>query len=221
MKTVNLLPAWYLVIQRQRRKFQLQISLLLLLCVLMAAWVYVARLQTAQLIRRRDDVTQRAQLVRNLASDLAKSRITLQKYEDLQSAYKELGNTIPMSCVTQQLLNDLTPGMALSRIVIDVQAEPVKSNTPNDGRRVQKFRNVAQITVMGVAPNDVLIAQFIGKLSANILFSDVALSYSRTEILRDCMVRRFEIQLRMDLDRLGNRPDDPQTAQAGGSNHAG
>ena len=55
----------------------------------------------------------------------------------------------------------------------------------------------------------------IGKLSTNpLVFRGVSLNYTRTEILRDYGVRRFEIQMQMDLDPLlsAEDPDPPAVA---------
>ena len=45
-------------------------------------------------------------------------------------------------------------------------------------------------------------ASLVGKISQNRLFSDVSLNYTHTELLADRSIRRFEIQMTMDLDRL-------------------
>jgi hypothetical protein len=103
----------------------------------------------------------------------------------------------------QQIQNDMAPGMALSRLALDVRSEAIKGvGFVGDVKNPPKYHDVAHLTVVGVAQNDTQIAQMIGKLSANPLFADVSLNYMHKEVLREYQVRRFEIQMTMDLDRL-------------------
>ena len=138
-----------------------------------------------------------------------------------------------MSAVIQQILNDMTMGMSLSHVGIEVHAEAVKgSGILGDMLHPPRTHNVAHLVFVGVAPNDVLIAQMVGKISQNPLFSDVSLNYTHTELLVDRSIRRFEIQMSMDLDRLavddgpGGTKQGPQQAQNAGNgkgvaSHAG
>ncbi len=68
------------------------------------------------------------------------------------------------------------------------------------------------------------IAQLIGKVSTNTLFSDVSLNFTRTEILSEHSIRRFEIQMEMELERLATEDQERSPVRAattGGDNHAG
>jgi hypothetical protein len=229
MKTVNLLPEWYLQQQRQSKNLRVHLGIMILLGLGMVAATVVARGRIAALTVRRDA------LARHVAQDgdpdqqLQTRQTELKRLENLQLAYRELGNTIPMSAVIQQVQNDMTLGMALSRVTIDVRSEPVKgSGLIGDIRHPPHNHNIAYLVVVGVAPNDVQIAQLIGKVSSNPLFSDVALNYTHTELLNDHSIRRFEIQMEMELERLATedaRPADGSPAlradSTGGHDNAG
>ena len=143
---------------------------------------------------------------------LQKDIAELKRLENMQVAYRELGNTVPMSAVIQQIQNNMTEGMALSHVSVDVHSEALKGSPFVGAKSAPRLHEVAHLTVVGIASNDVHIAQLIGKLSGNPLFTDVSLNYTRTEILRDYSVRRFEIQMQMDLDPLA--AEDPDASPA-------
>jgi len=213
LKNINLLPTWYTQDQHQRKVLRLQFMLLLALGGVMGGWLMYAQRDLITLRQQHDTLAQRASMVGDLNAQLSARRTDLAKLENLQLAYRELGHTVPMSLVVQQLQNDMTTGMALSKITVDVRSEAIKgTGNIGDAKNPAKFREIARLTVVGIAPNDTQIAQLIGKVSQNPLFSEVALNYTRTEILRDYNVRRFEIQMNMDLDRLSIDDQRPQVA---------
>jgi len=221
MKTVNLLPQWYLQKGRDRRKLNLRLGLLLALAAAMGAWTVTGKSQLAAMTQRRDELRQQAQIVGKLDQRVSDLRNEVHRLERLELAYRELGATVPMSSVLHQIQNDMTPGMALSRTAIDVRSEAIKgSGFVGDPANPPKFQNIARLTVVGIGPDDMRISQLIDKLSKNPLFSEVTLNYTRTELLKDYDVRRFEIQLQINLDRL--QAEDPPVQQARGAevNHA-
>ena len=232
MKTVNFLPDWYRQQQRQGRNLRVHIGVMILLGVAVFGARFVGSGHIAKLAVAQAQLAQQEKLVGDPTSQLEAKQAELKRLENIQLAYQELGNTIPMSAVVQQILNDMTLGMALSHVNIEVHLEAVKgSGILGDVRHRTRTHNVAHIVFVGVAPNDVQIAQLVGKISSNPLFSEISLNYTHTELLSDRSIRRFEIQMSMDLDRLAvdDGPSDPAHASApkqqamgkGGSNHAG
>lgn len=210
MKRVNLLPRWYIEREAQRRSMRIRLGLMLCLGAVMFGWTLDRQVHLAQLRARRDDLTKQAQALRDVSGDLARQEGRAARLKHLQQAVDELGNTVPMSAVIQQIMNNMTAGMAMSRITIDVRPEPLPGSAPvGAGQEPPRYRDVAHITVVGIAPTDVQIAQLIGKLSENPLFSDLSLNYTRTESLRDYAVRRFELLMHIDLDRLVNEEPQP------------
>lgn len=207
--TVNLLPEWYLRQQRLRRQLHVRIFLMVILAGALGGWICAERTHIRSLHGQRDELAKQCTMIRDLSPDLEQAQHELERLQGLQLAFRDLGNTAPMSALTQQIQNNLTEGMALSRLTIDVRPEPVKAKDGTIDAANPKFHDVARLTVVGIAPNDVLIAQLIGKLSANPLFTDLSLNYTRTELLHDYDVRRFEIQMVIDLDRLGSPAPTP------------
>lgn len=216
VKTVNMLPAWYRKELQQRGRLRWHAALMISLGAVMLVWAQIAHLQ---ILSQRDELARldrQASVVSSLAPAIEATRADLARLDNLQLAYRELGNTVPMSSVIQQIQNDMTAGMSLSRLAIDVRNEAVKgTGFVGDTKNPPRYRDLAHLTVVGVAPSDTQIAQLIGKLSLNPLFNDVSLNFMHKEILRDYQVRRFEIQMTMDLTRLA--VETPGSNQAEGA----
>ncbi|HUO08608.1 MAG TPA: hypothetical protein VM008_09940 [Phycisphaerae bacterium] len=231
MKTVNFLPDWYRQQQRQGRNLRVHVGVMILLGAAAFGARFIGAEHVARLASVQAQLAEQEKLVGDPTPQLEAKQAELKRLENLQLAYRELGNTIPMSSVVQQVLNDMTLGMALSHVSIEVHSEAVKgSGILGDVRHPPRTHNVAHIVFVGVAPNDVQIAQLVGKISSNPLFSDISLNYTHTELLSDRSIRRFEIQMAMDLDRLAvddgqadpaHAPPQQQAMSKGGRDHAG
>ena len=192
---------------------RIHIGVMLLLGVAMSGAVVLGLQHRARLYRQRDVLATALQTVGDPEPELRSIKADLKRLVDLRFARAELGNTIPMSAVIQQLQNDMTPGMALSNVVVEVRSEPVKgSGFVGDVHNPPRYRDVAHLNVMGIAPNDVQIAQLIDKVSRNPLFSDVTLDYTQTGELQHFPVRKFDIQISMDLERLTSEAPDSAVA---------
>lgn len=202
MKRVNLLPAWYIRQQHERSRLRVRFTLLVCGMLTLVAWIGFQKSHMASLERRQAMLLAQLNELHHVDADLAAAKSELNKAEVLRAAYHELGPTVPMSALLQQVQNDLEPGMMLSRVSIDVRDESPRQVGPVDVKSRPKPRPIARVTAVGFAPNDVLIANVIGRYSANPLLSEVTLNYSRPEVVQDYAVRRFEIQMVIDLSRL-------------------
>jgi hypothetical protein len=224
MKNVNLLPAWYLQQRRRQRNLKLHVFVMMLIGGVMVGLSLLGGERVAKLNRQHEQIALRLDSTPNPEAQLRKVKVDLQRLQDLQKARQELGNTVPMSSVIQQLQNAMTPGMALSNIAIDVQPQPIKgSGVVGDQRNPPRYHEVAHLTLTGVAVEDRNIASLFKELTNNRLFSDVTLNYNRTGALRGYPVRKFEIQLSMDLEKLITQSPESRAAEplASGGNSNG
>jgi hypothetical protein len=220
MKTINILPDWYVQQQKQKRNLRVHMCIMMVLGAGIVVSMGLARTKLASAEVRREQLVEQAKQIGNPRERLSAQSAELTRLKNLQNAYKELGNTVPMSAVIQQIQNDMSAGMALSRVEVDVHPEPVKGSSFVGSSTPPKLRDVAHLTVVGISSNDVYIAQLIGKLSTNPLFSNVSLNYTRSETLRDRFVRRFEIQLQMDLELLSVEDPEGSSPASTSATHA-
>ncbi len=218
MKTVNLLPGWYRQQQRRQMRLHVHAGAMILLGAAMIGLTMAGRRQLAAANQRRDTLAATLQQYRDPAPQLQQAKADLQRLEDLRLARQELGNTIPMSAVIQQLQNGMTRGMAFSNVSVEVRPEPLRgSGVVGDPKNPPRYHDVAHLSITGIAPDESRIAAFIDHISRNPLFADVMLNYTRTGELQHYPVRRFEIQLSMDLERLTSvAPDSLAAAPEGG-----
>ena len=218
MKTVNLLPGWYLRQRRKQHFFRIHVLLMLVLGAGLSGTAFMSRQRLFALRATRDGLAARLASLPSLDPELQRRQAELKRLQELLLARRELGSTIPMSAVMQQLQNELTPGMALSNVIIDVRPEPVKgSGMVGDSRNPPRYRDVAHLTVVGISPppSDGTM-QFYNNIVKNPLFSAVMLSYTRSGVLLGYAIRKFEIQLDMDLDKLSSESADPAAPASDG-----
>jgi Tfp pilus assembly protein PilN len=203
MKNVNLLPGWYRQQARRQSHMRLHAAAMVLIGGAMVAGMIVGRRTLAEVKQQREVLAATLQLTPDPSGQLAQMKGDLRRLEGVRAARQELGNTIPMSAVMQQLRNEMTVGMALSSVTVDVRPEPLRgSGVVGDLKNPPRYHDVAHLNVVGIAPNDVQIAKYIDSLSKNPLFADVTLDYTRTGEQQRRPVRKFNIQLCMDLERL-------------------
>jgi Tfp pilus assembly protein PilN len=212
MKTVNLLPAWYLQQHRQKRNSRLHVLCMLALAGLMAgAWSLSAKhIDFEQ--KQRDTLQRKLAATPDPRTSLREAKVRLEYLENRKKACSELGKTIPVSCILQQLQNDMTDGMALSRVYLEVRPGPVNGAGNADSQKPTRLHDVAYLSVEGIAPNDVQITTFWEHLSKNPLFSEVNLEHTRAGTLQTYLVRRFELKMKMDLERLTTENPDEDTS---------
>jgi Tfp pilus assembly protein PilN len=225
MKTVNLLPSWYLQQHRQKRHLQMHLAAMLVLAgALFGAWT-LGQKDIARQNATRDGLAAKLAAIADPQALLREAQGRLQYLENRKKACSELGKTLPMSCVLQQLQNDMTTGMALSRVYVEVRPDPVKgSGLVGDQHNPPKYHDVAYLSVEGIAPNDAQITKFWERLSSNPLFADVNLDYTRSGTLAAYLVRKFELKMKMDLERLTTENPDAEMEKklaTGGSANGG
>jgi len=215
MKTVNLLPQWYVMQGHRQKLLRLHVAVMVLMGAGMCGASWLGRQKLAAREAQRDRLALQLQSIADPTAEFLAAEADLHRLEELRLARKELGNTVPMSAVVQQLRNEMTPGMALSNVSIDVRSEPVKgSGFVGDPRNPPKYHDVAHLNILGIAPNDKQITQFIEVVSRNPLFAGVTLDFTRTSTLQSYSVRKFQIQLDMDLERLTTEDAGDRVATA-------
>jgi hypothetical protein len=214
MKTVNLLPAWYLKQRRRQRHLRLHALAMLLIGAAMIGTAFFARQRLVAINQAREQLARQLAQVPDPDAELRREKADLRRLQDLRLARQELGPTVPMSAVLQQLQNDVATGIAFSNVSLDVRSDPVKgSGVVGDAQKPPRYHNVAHVCVQGVAPNEIQITQLVQRISRNPLFGGVTLDFIRSATLQGYTVRRFQIQLSMEMERLPTEPV-PAPAQA-------
>ncbi len=136
-----------------------------------------------QLAMKTDLERQQAELlIKKRIGDLLGSRVNTL---DLQA---ELERVLPES-ITLTSLN-------IQAVEVRVPVKPVKAGVAHvaTGAQRQKVRVIKRVRVSltGLAPTDVAVANFIGQLSGSPVFEDVNMGYTRNVIFRKHLAREFQ-----------------------------
>ncbi len=96
----------------------------------------------------------------------------------------ELGSRLPVNAVLAEVARSLPPSAALVELEFRVVKQPaIRSiptrRSPGGSAAMATPRNRVRLLLTGIAPNDVDVANFIGKLSARDIFSDVNMHYAQ------------------------------------------
>ena len=203
MKKVNLLPVWYTQRQRERQMLRTRILMLICLGVMMVAWKVSSNARLAHLETLATELREQREIVRNEAADVHERQAYNAHLEKRAAAYRELGHPAPVHELLQQIENELLPGMALTDVTMDVRQDPIQgAGNVGDRQNPPRYRQVATFCIEGIAPRDEQVAQMVDRLTHNPVFTDVNMNYTRGDVLRGFAVRRFQIRLSVDLERL-------------------
>ena len=138
----------------------------------------------------RQQLGMKADLERQQAELLIKKRI-----DDL------LGSRVNTLDLQAELERVLPASMTLTRLNIEavevrVPVKPVKIGVaqaaPGARRQKQETIKRVRVSLTGLAPTDVAVANFIGQLSASPVFEDVSMDYTKNVIFRKHLAREFQ-----------------------------
>jgi len=222
MKKVNLLPRWYIHERRDRRLFRTRLFLICCMAAVMIVWKIGDDQYLAKLAATAGELHEQQAIVGNLATELSDRRTFNTKLKQLAADYRELGQPAPSFELLQQIHNELTPGMALTAVAMDIKKDPVAgSGNVGDKSNPPRYRHTAVFRIDGIAPDDQVIAQMVDRLTHNPLFLDVSMNFTKPDVLRGVVIRRFQIRLSVDLERIPiGDPDATMQALVEQNQHA-
>ncbi len=228
MANTNFLPEDYVEKKTQRRTNVISLSLFI---VVMAS-IIGAFLVTD---RQRIDIAKKRQQVNAQFEEAANN---LEKLEQLQEKKQEmlrkakvtsmLIERIPRSLILAELINNM-PG-TLSLLELDLETKVVrqkkrkhtttaldkakknakKKNDKDSDQQVRKVKSTLKL--VGVAPTDIQVAQYMTSLSRSKMFQDVNLSYSEEiKLAGDNLMRKFRVDMTINQD-VDIREIDPKHA---------
>ena len=115
---------------------------------------------------------------------------------------EELGSRTDCTAVLSELARLMPMNMSLVSLelkTVEIRLQPdanmVRSRRPVRSGGRPKGEHVirrVQMTIEGIAPTDVDVANFIGQLAASPLFENVNMGYARTESFRGRVARQFQ-----------------------------
>ena len=136
------------------------------------------------------------QRIDDLRSDLA-------ELESAYARYRAIVPSIDLSDLTATLVNHLPGSAVLDRLDLHTAGRRSSGRSARDRGSAAGDRSSRQMTIelTGFAPDDRVIASYVGTLEKLRIFDHLTLDYSRTKLVRERPAREFRISLRLDLDR--------------------
>lgn len=221
---VNFLPEDYL----QRRSQQRTNIVCMILFVLVSGGVGLSVLQT-QNHRRSVDVE-----YASVGLELQKMHETLKQVEVLEQRKKQMESKaaicaqlvepVPRSLLLAMITNYLPDGVSL--VQYDLKSTPIveKTNTAAENRNKKALlkKNTKKddapeevacpkmktaIKVVGLAHNDIQVADFISNLNQSKLLGQINLGVSKEITLKESILRQFELEIILPSDARASAQD--------------
>jgi len=202
MNSIDFLPEHIRAQRVRRRRLIRGVNLLVLCAVGLAALGYTrhesiqqARAEVDALAGRsatmRAQLAQRAELERQLGEMHVIERIDAQLGTRVNAldVLAELSKLMPDSIsLTTMNLETIDVRVPLDSAYAQAGARPVEAGRQTRTRTVKRVR----LVIVGMAPTDVDVANFIGQLSASPLFEEVTMGYARNKTFRRREAREFQ-----------------------------
>jgi Tfp pilus assembly protein PilN len=207
MRELEFLPEWYPQLRRRRRLVMVQGWVLIGLIVGIGMWTIAANRAV-----RKDE----AKLVR-LDAELSLSRAELEQLDELLALEKQLGKQeqilakvgshVEAARLLATLDEVMPPEMALVDLTFDTEDRVVPVTAP-PGSRLSRAAAAAppvidrrlKVRLVGVAPTDVDLANFLARLTAKPFFEAIAMTYAKDRSDQGHLMREFEVLFSMDLN---------------------
>lgn len=202
MRELEFLPDWYPRIFRRRRLVMLQAWMVLVLALGLAAW---------QFLSGKNVQVARAELS-TLQGDMSQTDMDLNKLDQLLELKRQwrmqdqviarLGAHVPSARLIAALESVMPPDMGLLNLTVDTIEQPRTVAALNGKSEVVVDRKI-KIRMLGVAPTDVDLANFMTRLTAERYFEQVSMSYAKERQERGHIMREFEVLFTVNLNIAG------------------
>ena len=209
MNEINFLPQRIVHQSADRRRRARTGGLISLLLTCLVGWgvhEFSINHDMSQQVKRFKDQVATA---RNQMSEVVKLGDEYKRLQTQVDLQRELSQPISHTQTFVQISETLPESVALLEIHI-ASRRPAPKALEDDSKRKRKSKkskvvelshNDLQITLDGVAPDDLTIANMIGDLSDHPLFDQIYLEYTRSIEARGVQARAFRLKLRLRLDR--------------------
>jgi Tfp pilus assembly protein PilN len=201
VRELEFLPTWYGQARSRYRWLRLQAGTTLLLVAGLGLWLGLAQrnIRTAEASLNAVDL-QLAQSQLELEQLQVQLRLKNQ-LEFQRQIVTRLGMQVEVSRMLNTLERLMPKEMSLTELTFDTAEEIVKrpdGTTPND-RNATKSRSL-RVKLLGVAPSDVDLANFLSGLTNVPFFQEVSLTYARDKSQGGHVMREFEVAFNMSLN---------------------
>ncbi|MBN2130467.1 MAG: PilN domain-containing protein [Sedimentisphaerales bacterium] len=227
MKQLDFLPEDYVERKAQQRTNIICLSLFLVVLAGVGCGFAITESRQErideQLVRVNDEMKQADQSLRQLEL-LEQKRQQMMKKASVSASLME---SVPRSLLIATVTNNLPAGVSLRSLELDSkEVKPVRA-TPDRRASTTKKKVVSKsqpaeepapespeptrwetsMEIIGVAPSDLQVAEFVRRLHRSTLFKEVGLVFSEEEIVEEESLRHFKLAIRLDPDARASEQD--------------
>jgi hypothetical protein len=202
MRELEFLPPWYPQLRRRRRMVVIQAWLTLVTALSLALWFSLARsnvmAKEARLDTLNRDLSQTHSELRQL-DELLDMKKQLQVQQEVMS---KIGMHVEVTRMVSELDRLMPKEMSLLELKLTTTEEPRKVDTVAALTQIkdQPMDRRLQVHLWGVAPSDLDLATFYGRLNDVPFFDRVAIIESADFADGGHVMRKFEITFSMNLN---------------------
>ena len=207
-ETINFVPEWY--VQKQVRQTQRR-HMTIAMCALVGVMLAISALAWRQvdgLNQYYTSLDEQVRAVNNQLSEVSKLQAARRTLTDELRVYTELARPIGMHQISSAIANVTPDSVFLESMKTETEhfnrtEVVVPAHETKNGRAITKTEeyDIIEVTITGASPNDVEIANYVGKLASINLFRNVKMRYSREKVVDDSVIREFKITMQIPLDR--------------------
>jgi Tfp pilus assembly protein PilN len=204
MRELEFLPAWYPQTRRRKRQVLLQAWVTVCSVIALATWLLLAQRNVHAADAKLADLDVRLEQTNK---ELAKLDELLNKqklWRQEEDVVSRLGLHVETTRMFNAIEAALPQEMAILELSLDVDEQLVPVATLADAQAVQQAQTQIsrrlKVSMLGVAPTDVDLANFLGQLSAVPFFENVAMTYAKDRAEGGHVMREFELTFAVNLN---------------------
>jgi len=207
---VDFLPAWYVEREGRRRcghRVTAMLAVLIVGVAVLAVQAWAARSKVQDLYHHKQELLEKT---RRQVTEARKLRLSLTNLQKELRVHRLLHQPINFSQITGTLAAVTPDAIALTGLAMEVEqititrpAPPSTAAEKKAGAKkdvIREQRPVVAIVIDGLAPSDVDIANFIGRLAESNVFENVKMVYSRQGRREALVTREFQLRMEVRLD---------------------
>lgn len=211
-ENMSFLPEDYLEKKIARRTNVIFISLFAVVLSAVLAAEFVGRRQEARQLDELADRNAQFEQMRRQFEQMEELKAKEGEMKQKANVTASLKDSVPKSSVFNELINNMPPTLRLTDLNLvtkaveggtaprtSVQREKLRQAATGQNE-VQIVPTVVNIDLVGMAPTDVEISEYIGTLNAHPMFDNVTLAFVEESLDNEDVVRKFRIELALDRE---------------------
>ncbi|MEM9883223.1 MAG: PilN domain-containing protein [Planctomycetota bacterium] len=212
-ENMSFLPEDYLDKKIARRTNVIFISLFAVVLAAVVAADFVGRQQDAQQLQELADRHAEFENVRRQFEQIEALKAEEKRMKQMANVTATLKDNVLKSMVFAELINNMPPTLRLTDLELQTKAVADGAPPPRNAIQREKLRQqatgteevhivptVVEIDLVGLAPTDVDISEYLGNLNGHPLFGAVSLSYVEEAKKDEAVMRKFRMELALSRD---------------------